>query len=131
MVDSLKDRLENLQKTLDDFIKHASERFKQVEDKISQQGPSGSGENSSTKNRDKGSGGFNNNQGTKVTNSIFQSTMDRRIPRAGYAELNSISILSKSRKGRNCRWPRITWRGNPKCGTNYSKTVKKSLLGTR
>jgi hypothetical protein len=71
MVDSMKDRLETLQKKLDDFIKHASERFKQVEDKISQQGASGSRENSSTKNRDKGSGGFHNNQGTKVTKLDF------------------------------------------------------------
>jgi len=74
MGDSMKDRLENLQKTLDDFIKHTSERFKQVEDKITQQGQNGSGENSSTKNRDKGSGGFggfNNIQGMKVTKLDF------------------------------------------------------------
>jgi hypothetical protein len=71
MVDSMKDRLENLQKSLDDFIKHASKRFKQVEDKISQQGTNGSDENSSTKNRDKGSRGLNNNPGTNVTKLDF------------------------------------------------------------
>jgi len=71
MADSMKDQLSNLQKTLDDFIKHTSERFKHVEDKISQQGSNGSGENSSNKNRDKVPGGFNNNQGTKVTKLDF------------------------------------------------------------
>jgi hypothetical protein len=71
MADSMKDWLENLQKTIDDFIKLSSERLKKVEDKISQQGASGSEENFSTKNRDRGSGGSNNNQGMKVTKLDF------------------------------------------------------------
>jgi len=45
MADSWNDRLETLQKTLDDAIKFFSER---VEDRLSQQGANGSGENSTT-----------------------------------------------------------------------------------
>jgi len=71
MADSMNDRMETLQKTLDDFIKLSSERLKRVEDRLSQQWANGSRENSTTKNHDKGSEGSNNNQETKVTKLDF------------------------------------------------------------
>jgi len=48
MVNSWNDRLETLQKTLDDFIKYFSDRRKRVEDRLSQQWANGFGENSTT-----------------------------------------------------------------------------------
>jgi len=71
IANSRNDRLETLQKMLDDFIKLSSERLKRVDDRLRQQGAIGSGENSITKNHDKGSGCSKNNQGTKVTKLDF------------------------------------------------------------
>jgi len=83
------DRLDTLQKTLDDYIKMAADRFstmeerqRRMEETLSHQGASGSGENSTSKNRDRGSGGYNtnNNSATKITKLEFPKYSGQEDP---------------------------------------------------
>jgi hypothetical protein len=59
---------------------------------------------------------------------IFRDSAEMKTPQAGFVVWSNYLIINKLMKRKRSIWQHTTWKRQPRCGTNFSKIVRKSYL---